>query len=115
VDEADLVGIHEARVAHHVQAIGEVDGQYGTAAVLHGGGAVVVELLVVVGEDVAAGKHIFEVRENSGSIDMTFFEVAVLGQSFTMRILPSRSRSALISPTFSLSRISWGSSPSRIC
>src|SRR5207302_11231532 len=33
-----------------------------------------------------------------------------------MRILLSRSMMvALISPTFSLSRISWGSSPSRIC
>src|SRR2546425_12402275 len=33
-----------------------------------------------------------------------------------MRILPSRSMMvALISPTFSLSRISWGSFPSRIC
>src|SRR3954465_12814223 len=39
-----------------------------------------------------------------------------VGQSFTMRILPSRSMiCALISPTFSLRRISYGNLPSRIC
>src|SRR5438034_10241884 len=38
------------------------------------------------------------------------------GQSFTIRILPSRSMiCALISPTFSLSSTSCGSLPSRIC
>src|SRR6476620_7812480 len=38
-----------------------------------------------------------------------------MGQSFTMRILPSRSTMvALISPTFSLSRISCGNLPSTI-
>src|SRR5580698_1491981 len=38
-----------------------------------------------------------------------------MGQSFTIRILPSRSITvALISPTFSLRRISTGSSPFRI-
>src|SRR5581483_1353320 len=39
-----------------------------------------------------------------------------MGQSFTIRILPSRSTIwALISPIFSFSRTSWGSLPSRIC
>src|SRR6476660_3408530 len=38
-----------------------------------------------------------------------------MGQSFTIRILPSRSTMvALISPTFSLSRISCGNLPSTI-
>src|SRR5213592_4580478 len=48
---------------------------------------------------------------------MTSSKWPCFGQSLTMRILPS-SRSmicALISPTFSLSRTSWGSLPSRIC
>ena len=36
VDEADLVGVHEAGIAHHVAAVGEVDGQHRSAAVLHG-------------------------------------------------------------------------------
>src|SRR6266700_7961746 len=39
-----------------------------------------------------------------------------MGQSFTIKILPSRSTMvALISPTFSLSRISCGNLPSTIC
>src|SRR5579859_7383188 len=39
-----------------------------------------------------------------------------MGQSFTIRILPSRSMMvALISPAFSLSRISCGNLPSTIC
>src|SRR5207302_10751656 len=38
------------------------------------------------------------------------------GQSFTIRILPSRSTIwALISPTFSFNRIVWGTLPSTIC
>ena len=28
VDEADLIGVHEAGVAHHVAAVGEVDGEH---------------------------------------------------------------------------------------
>ena len=63
VDEPDLVRVHEARVAHHVAAVGQVDGQHRAAAVQHGGGAVVVQLLVVVGADVAAREHLFEVLE----------------------------------------------------
>ncbi len=57
VDEADLVGVHEARVAHHVAAVGQVDGEDRAAAVLDGAAAVVVELRVVVGADVAAGER----------------------------------------------------------
>ena len=34
VDEPDLVRVHEARVAHHVAAVGQVDRQHRTAAVL---------------------------------------------------------------------------------
>ena len=58
VDEADLVGVHEAGIAHHVAAVGEVDGEHRAAAVGDGGGAVVVQLLVAiaVGADVAAGE-----------------------------------------------------------
>ena len=60
VHEADLVGVHEARIAHHVAAVGEVDGQHRAAAVGDGAGAVVVQLFVVVGANVAAREHIFE-------------------------------------------------------
>ena len=33
VDEADLIGVHEAGVAHHVAAVGQVDREDRTAAV----------------------------------------------------------------------------------
>ena len=36
MDEANLVGVHEAGVAHHVAAVGQVDGQHRSAAMLHG-------------------------------------------------------------------------------
>ena len=50
------------------------------------------------------------------SIAITSSKWPWIGQSFTIRILPSRSMiCALISPTFSLSRISIGVLPSRIC
>src|SRR5205814_8766356 len=62
------------------------------------------------------GKTSSRCFERSVSMDITSSQWPCLGQSFTMRILPSRSRMvALISPTFSLSRISWGRWPSRIC
>ena len=43
VDIAHLVRVHEARVAHHVAAVGEVDGEHRAAAVLNRGCAVVVQ------------------------------------------------------------------------
>ena len=79
VDEADLVGVHEAGIAHHVAAVGEVDGEHRAAAVGDGGGAVVVELLVVVGADVAAGEDLFEVLEEGGVDGHHVFKVAVDG------------------------------------
>ena len=42
MDEAHLVGVHEAGVAHHVAAVGEVDGQHRAAPVFDGAGAVLV-------------------------------------------------------------------------
>ncbi len=79
MDEADLIGIHEARIAHHVAAIGEIDGEDGAAAVGDGAGAVVVELFVVVRSDVAAGENVFEVL-GEGRIDgHQVFEHTVLG------------------------------------
>ena len=79
VDEANLVGVHEAGVAHHVAAVGQVDGQHRSAAVLDRAAAVVVQLLVVVGADVAAGEDVFQVLEE-GRVDRHHvFEVAVDG------------------------------------
>ncbi len=79
VDEADLVGVHEAGVAHHVAAVGQVDGEDRAAAVGDGGGAVVVELLVVVGADVAAGEDVFEVLHHRRVDGHDVLEVAVDG------------------------------------
>ena len=53
--------------------------------------AVVVQLLVVVGANVAAREELFQVLEEAGSIAMTSSKWPCLGQSFTIRILPSRS------------------------
>src|SRR5579885_1005297 len=62
------------------------------------------------------GKTSSRWRKNSVSTDMTSSKWPCLGQSLTIRILPSRSMIwALISPTFSFRRISCGSLPSRIC
>ena len=33
VDVADLVGVHEARIAHHVAAVRQIDGQHRAASV----------------------------------------------------------------------------------
>jgi len=79
VDEADLVGVHEAGVAHHVAAVGQVDGQNRATAMGDGRGAVVVELLIVVGADVAAGEDIFEVLHHRRVDGHDVLEVAVDG------------------------------------
>ena len=62
------------------------------------------------------GKTSSRCLKKAGSMDMTSSKWPWMGQSLTIRIWPSRSMiCALISPTFSLSRISWGSLPSTIC
>ena len=77
---------------------------------------VLVQLLVVVRADVAAGEDFFQVLEKSVSIAITSSKWPWIGQSFTIRILPSRSMiCALISPTFSFISTSSGGLPSRIC
>src|SRR5580704_2041132 len=59
VNIADLVGVHEARVAHHVATIGEVNGENRAAAVANGAGTVAVHVFVVVCRNVTAGEIIF--------------------------------------------------------
>src|ERR1700691_3405138 len=62
------------------------------------------------------GKLSSRCLKNAVSIDITSSKCPCLGQSFTIRILPSRSTiCALISPTFSFSSTLCGSFPSRIC
>ena len=77
VDEVHLVGVHKTRVAHHVAAVGEVDGEHRSAAVGDGAGAVVVQPGVVVRAHIAAGEHGLDVPVE-GRIDRhRVFEVAV--------------------------------------
>ena len=78
MNKADLVGIHEARIAHHVAAVREVDRENRAAAVLYRARAVVVELLVVVGPDVAAGEALLQMAEERRVDGHYVFEVAVL-------------------------------------
>ena len=103
VDVADLVGVHEARVAHHVAAVGQVDGQHRAAAVLDRRRAVVVEA-VGDGVEVAAGEQVLEALEERRVDRQRVGEGAVrAGRSSRSTTLPSRSRMcALISPTCSL-------------
>ncbi len=75
--EPDLIGVHEARIAHHVAAVGQIDGQHRSAAVRDGAGAVVVQLFVVVGADVAARENVFQVLEERRIGRHDVFEVAV--------------------------------------
>ena len=79
VDEPDLVRVHEARVAHHVAAVGQVDRQHRTAAVLNGRGPVVVQLFVVVRADVRSREAVFEMLEERGVDRHHVLEVAVDG------------------------------------
>ena len=81
VDKADLVGVHEAGIAHHIAAVGQIDSEDRAAAVGDGRGAVVVEVLVAfaVGTDIAARKALFKVFEEGRVNGHEVFEVAVLG------------------------------------
>jgi hypothetical protein len=77
VDEANLVGVHEARVAHHVAAIRQVDSQHCAATILNRAGTVIVQLLVVVCVDVSSRKHLFDVGKKLRIDRHHVFEVAM--------------------------------------
>ncbi len=79
VDEANLVGIHEAGIAHHVAAVGQVDGEDRAAAMGDGGGAVVVQARIVVGANVAAREDLFEMLEEGRVNGHDVLKVAVDG------------------------------------
>ena len=80
--ETNLVGVHEAGIAHHVATVGEIDSEHGAAAVGDGAGAVVVELFVVMGTDVAARENIFQVFGKSRVDGHKVLEHAMLGALF---------------------------------
>ncbi len=80
--KADLVGVHEAGIAHHVAAVGQVNGEHRPTAMLHCAGAVVVQLFVVVRGDVAPGENVFQVLEEFGVHGHHVFKVAMDGAIF---------------------------------
>ena len=75
--KANLIGIHEAWIAHHVAAVGEVDGQHRAAAMLDGRGPVIVQLVVVMRADVTPGEDFFEMAEELSIHGHYVFEMAM--------------------------------------
>src|SRR5262249_3345512 len=65
VHEADLVRVHEARVAHHVAAVREIDGEHGAAAVFDRGGTVFAQRRLR-GGIVTTWKQPLDAREERG-------------------------------------------------
>ena len=78
MNEPNLVGVHKARVAHHVAPVGKIDGEHRSAAVLDRTCAVLMKPFVVVGANVTAGKDFFEVLEEGRVIGHYIFEMTVL-------------------------------------
>src|SRR4029077_2031255 len=78
VDVANLVGVHEAGIAHHVATVGEIDGENGAAAVADVGGAMLVKALVIVSGNIAAGELRFDPLQEFGVNGHHVFVVAVL-------------------------------------
>ena len=54
MDVAHLVGVHEAWVAHHVAAVGQVHGEHGAPSIADGAGPVIVQRGIGVRGDVPA-------------------------------------------------------------
>ena len=82
VNIADLIGVHEAGIAHHVAAVGQVNRQDGAAAVLDGAAAVIVQTFIVMCRDVAAGEVLLDPFEELHVDSHQVFEVAMLRTVF---------------------------------
>ena len=78
VDVAHLVRVHEAGIAHHVAAVGEIYGEHGTAAIADVRRAVLVQAFVVVRGNVAAGELALNPLQETGVHRHQIFIVAVL-------------------------------------
>ena len=59
MNKANLVGVHEAGITHHVAAVSQVNRQHCAAAILDGAGSVIMKFLVIVSIDVTTRKHLF--------------------------------------------------------
>src|ERR1700738_267259 len=78
----NLVGVHETWIAHHVAAISKVYGEHRATAVTHRAGAVLVQVLVVVRGNIAAGILLFDPVQPLGIDSHHVFVVAVLRAVF---------------------------------
>src|SRR6266542_2364242 len=77
MNKANLVGVHEAGIAHHVAAISKVDRQDSAAAILDSAGAVVMKFFVRMRIDVPAWEHLFDVCEEFNVDGHHVFKVPV--------------------------------------
>jgi len=82
MDVANLVGVHEAWIAHHVAAIGEVNGEDGAAAVTDVRRTNLVKAFVVVRRDIAARELLFNPLQKAGIDGHHVFVMAVQGAFF---------------------------------
>jgi len=85
VNVADLISVHEARIAHHVAAIGEVDREHRAAAITYRARTVLVQSFVVVRGNVAARKILFNPTEELGIDGHQVSQVPWIGQSLTIQ------------------------------
>src|SRR5260221_5647517 len=83
VDISDLIRIHEARIAHHIAAVGKIDSQNRPTTKLNVGCSVMVNVLVLSGFEIPAVKKRFYPREKRriGSHHIFKFAVGPAGLS----------------------------------
>jgi hypothetical protein len=81
VDVAHLIGVHEARIAHHVASIGEIDGEHGAASVLDAAGAVFSQMRLRA-QEVATRIKLLDALEELRIDRHDVLEVAVLRAVF---------------------------------
>src|SRR5262249_14521977 len=72
-----LIGIHEAGIAHHVAAVGQIDRQYGAPAISYRRGAVAVHAVIVGAAEVAAEEQAFNAPQKVGVRGHDVFKIPV--------------------------------------
>src|SRR5688572_23852515 len=78
VNVANLVCVHEARIAHHVATVGQVDSQHRAAAKLDVGSPVTMHVFVFGGAEVATEEERLDAFEKRGIRRHHVFKLAVL-------------------------------------
>src|SRR6202521_4367895 len=73
----NLVGVHEAGIAHHIAAIRKVDSEHRPTAVTHRAGAMLVKIFVVMGGNIAAWVLALDPAQPLGIDSHHVFVVAV--------------------------------------